>query len=346
MPAPKTISEQAAAWPAPTCAPEVQQQPFDAHTQLPPSQMQQPWVMQPQMAQLPQGVPWQPQSQQLQLPPQLAQAPLMPSFGVPDPAVGPVTFAGPLQPGTTVLPPAPTVADAAVEAAHAAGATAPGFLADISQLSDTNSSTSSAGQPAAALQDSLQDMAMCALPPMPAARRSSLQESDVQNAENKSRFVDTATCTTDVKKFEEQPPNEAPPLASEAPQVKPERSEREKKLVTPGAKESAKTAMPETPKPEKLGSSEEFYEEIAEVVEPDKKAGGSQSKRVIRKTTRSRKHDVTEEPWEDGSPKGSAIPTLPRWENIQPSTSRADYSDSAPQLRWAILAAISAGYLQ
>ncbi|KAH8025903.1 hypothetical protein HPB51_014098 [Rhipicephalus microplus] len=137
------------------------------------------------------------------------------------------------------------------------------------------------------------------------------------NAEMAQRLI------TALQKCEGQPPKDATPDVSEAAHVKLRGRESDEKLKATEAEGFTETLRSRRTSADRLGSSEEFYEVIAEeVIEPDKNTEGGQRKRIVRKTTRSRKHDVIEEPWEDGSTESTAIPTLPRWENIQPSTSR------------------------
>ncbi|KAL1431274.1 hypothetical protein MTO96_014300 [Rhipicephalus appendiculatus] len=442
---PQALPASATMWPAPTGPADLQQGPFDVQPQMYP-QMQQPIEFQPQMAQHPPDVHWQ-QQQLLQLPQQPEQPPLIPPVGFPPEPV-------PLQPAPTILPPYATTSYAAAEAPHVKGASTTGSLSDVSQASVPISSTSFIEQPTAGFQSSLQQMPMCAMPPVLAGEQPQLQGSGAQqdastltadgnlsgstiapmsfsylaaqtgraertrgekettftfNSEvNENVLDDQSLDYTDrddavedigtprqarsgsvtrqirkprtskhrrrssvsrqkkgkpssiaddspepfdsaiplvsepvpstaviinaemaqrliaaLQKCEGQPPKEATVRTSEPPQAKLETIECDSKLTTPAVEVPTRTPTSKSSNADKLGSSEEFYEVIAEeVVEPDKNTEGGQRKRIIRKTTRSRKHDVIEEPWDDGSAESMAVPTLPRWEDIQPSTSR------------------------
>ncbi|KAL3248209.1 hypothetical protein MRX96_056621 [Rhipicephalus microplus] len=113
------------------------------------------------------------------------------------------------------------------------------------------------------------------------------------NAEMAQRLI------TALQKCEGQPPKDATPDVSEAAHVKLRGRESDEKLKATEAEGFTETLRPRRTSADRLGSSEEFYEVIAEeVIEPDKNTEGGQRKRIVRKTTRSRKHDVIEEPWE------------------------------------------------
>ncbi|XP_077520483.1 uncharacterized protein LOC144130438 [Amblyomma americanum] len=118
-----------------------------------------------------------------------------------------------------------------------------------------------------------------------------------------------------------------------APQVAapPPVQERKDGAVAPACVHKAapcKVGHPVKKGAEELADSEDFFEEmVQEIVEPEQGAEDGPRKRIVRKTTKSRQHNVIEEPWEDKRRDNDLVTALDRMQAIKSRLSKVKKGD-------------------